>query len=123
MHLCRCREEGSKCNGSLCLLFSANYITVLLRRQFNDMNTVVGPTMVDTVPQVLKSSRHIIKVRGKRNPSHLVDSQWFSANPPVPESSFFGKNTVNVNLVLTVVLLFLHITIPSGHFSSLKALT
>jgi len=50
----------------------ANYITVLLWRQFNDTNTVVGPTMVDTVPPALKSSRHKMKVRGESNPSSLL---------------------------------------------------
>lgn len=54
------------------MLLSANYITVLLWRQFNDMNTAVGPTTVDTVPQALKSSRHVMKVREKRNPSRLL---------------------------------------------------
>lgn len=74
------------------LLLSANYITVLLWHQFSDIKTVVGPTMVDTEPQALKSSWYVMKVRGKkRNPSHLVCSQWVSTNPPVPQSSLLAK--------------------------------
>lgn len=54
----------------MCLPLSDNYITVLLWCHFNDINTVVGPTPVDTVPQDLKSNG--MKLRGAINPSHIV---------------------------------------------------
>ena len=57
-------QGGRKQMDQCVFLLSANYITVLLWRQFNDMNTAVGPTAVDTVPPALKSSRHIMKVTG-----------------------------------------------------------
>lgn len=70
--------------------------------------------MVDTVPQVLKSNQHVMKVRWeKRNLSHLVCPQWVLTNPPVPKSSFWQKDrplNENSAYLCAVILTHTHIT-------------